>query len=80
MPFSVYDPDDVRLLSAALSDALEVVRKSASAPLTETETAHFTKRLAVNLMRDFDSGEREPAALKEGALRGILFQVSQTTR
>ena len=27
MPFSVYEPDAVRLLSAALSDALEDVRE-----------------------------------------------------
>lgn len=79
MPFSVYEPDAVRLLSAALSDALEDVRESAGGPLTEIETTDFTKRLADNLMRAFDFGERDPAALKRAALRGILYE-SHATR
>jgi hypothetical protein len=56
----------------ALSDALEVVRESAGGALTETETSDFTKRLADNLLTAFDTGERDPAALKRSALRGIL--------
>ena len=69
----VYDSDDLRLLSAALSDALELVQKSAGGPLTETETSDFSERLAANLFRVFDSGERDPAALKRAALKGVLW-------
>jgi len=67
----VYDSDDLRLLSAALSDALGLVQKSAGGPLTETETSDFSKKLAANLMAVFDNGEREPAALMRAALRGV---------
>jgi hypothetical protein len=44
----VYDSDDLRLLSAALSEALGLVQKSADGPLAETETASFSERLAAN--------------------------------
>jgi hypothetical protein len=60
--FSAYDSDDLCLLSAALFEALGLVRKSAGGPLTET--LDFSKRLADNLFSVFDSGEREPAALQ----------------
>jgi len=73
MPFSAYDSDALRLLSAALSEALESVRKSAKRPLTESETAGFSKRLAAQLMEVFDRGERDPAALKRAALQGIYL-------
>ena len=65
--------DDLRLLSAALSDALGLVQKSAGGPLTETETSDFRERLAANLFVVFDSGERDPAALKRAALKGVLW-------
>jgi hypothetical protein len=64
MRHSAYDSADLCLLSAALSEALALVRKSAGGPLTETETSDFSERLASNLFRVFDSGERDPAALK----------------
>jgi hypothetical protein len=64
MRLSAYDSDALRLLSAALSDALGILRKSAGGLLTETETSDSSKRLADNLFRAFDSGERNPAALK----------------
>jgi hypothetical protein len=71
--FSGYHFDDLRLLSAALSSALGIVRNYAGGPLTETETSDFTKRLADNLMKVFDSGERDSAALNRAALKGILW-------
>jgi hypothetical protein len=72
--YSAYDSDDLCLLSAALSEALGLVRKSAGGPLTETETSDFSERLAANLFRVFDSGERDPAALKRAALKGVLWE------
>jgi hypothetical protein len=70
---SAYDSADLCLLSVALSEALALVRKSAGGPLTEFETSDFSERLAAaNLFRAFDSGERDPAALKLAALQGIL--------
>jgi hypothetical protein len=59
------------LLSAALSDALATLGKSQGRALSETETSDFSKKLARNLMAVFDNGEREPAALKRAALRGV---------
>ena len=76
MPFSAYDSHAIRLLSAALSDALEVVRATLGGRLTEDEASDFTKKLAENLLRVFDSGERDPAALKQAALEGIFSPVS----
>ena len=71
-----YDSDDLRLLSAALSAAMGAVRKYAGGPLSETETSNFSTRLARNLMKVFDSGERDPAALERAALRGVLWASS----
>jgi hypothetical protein len=68
-----YDSDDLRLLSAALSAAMGVVRNYAGGPLTPTETSDFNRRLARNLMTFFDSGERDPAALERAALQGVLW-------
>ena len=53
MQFSAYESDDLCLLSAALSEALGLVRKSAGGSLTKTETSDFSERLAVNLFRAF---------------------------
>jgi hypothetical protein len=74
MQFSAYDSDDLRLLSAALSDALDAVRKSAGGPLLETEVSVFTKKLTDNLLKAFDTGERDLAALKRAALQGIVWE------
>jgi hypothetical protein len=68
-----YDSDDLRLLSAALSAAMGIVRNNAGGPLTSTETSDFTTSLARNLMQVFDSGERDPAALERAALQGVLW-------
>ena len=71
MPSSAYD-DAVRLLSFALSDALEMALKSAAGPHTETETLGVVRRLTNNVMEAFDRGEREHSALKRAVLREIL--------
>jgi len=79
MPFSAYDSDALRLLSAALSDALETFRKSKGRALTETETSDLGIKLTANLMAAFDNGEREPAALKRAALRGVYVASDKVT-
>jgi hypothetical protein len=79
MPFSAYDSDALRLLSAALSEALDTLRKLNGRALTETETADFSKKLAANLMAVFDNGEREPAVLTRAALRGVYASSSRVT-
>ena len=71
MPFSAYDSDALRVLSAALSDTLDILRKSAGRPLTETETSDLSRKLAANLMAAFDDGKREPSALRRAALHGV---------
>ena len=71
MPFSAYDSDALRLLSAALSDALDTLRKLNGHALTETETADFSKKLTANLMAVFDNGERDLEVLTRAALRGV---------
>jgi len=62
----------VCLLSYVLSDALGTVRRCAGGQLTEAETSDFNKRLADNLLKAFDSGERNRTDLKLAALQGIL--------
>ncbi len=71
MPFSAYDPEAVRLLSASLRDALEMVGKCSPGALSETETANLSQGIAANLMRAFDHGERDPSALTRAGLDGI---------
>ena len=71
MPFSAYDPEAVRLLSAAVSEALDFVQRAAAKPFTENETTNISKQIAANLMRVFDLGERDPSALKRAALEGL---------
>jgi hypothetical protein len=71
VPFSVYDSDGLRLLSGALSLSLDIVRKCAGGPITASETSDFTKRLTQNLMRIFDSGERNSKVLMLAALVGV---------
>jgi hypothetical protein len=72
VPFSAYDADDIRLLSAALAEALKWLERSIGHLLTEAETANISPRLARNLMNAFDGGERDPAALRDAALKGFL--------
>jgi hypothetical protein len=74
---SAYDSDDLRLLSAAHSEALETIREVAAGPLTPPEISDFSRRLAQNLMSVFDAGERNPAALRRAALKGVLWEPSQ---
>jgi hypothetical protein len=75
MPFSAYDSDALRVLSAALSDTLDTLRKSMGREFTETETSTFSKKLTANLMAAFDDGKREPAALRRAALAGVYVSL-----
>ncbi len=72
MPFSAYDSDALRVLTPALSEALEILNKSAARNLTGAKKAHFRNSVARNLMDAYDSGERDPAALSRAALRGVF--------
>lgn len=64
LPFSAYDPRAVRLLSAALSEALAEFRHACRFPLNATDLADVEQIIALNLMRAYDEGERDPGALK----------------
>ena len=68
MPFSAYDSEAVRRLSCAFADAMDAHRKSAGRPLSANETALLSKRMVDNLMKTYDSGERDPEALKRAAM------------
>ena len=78
MPFSAYDSDAIRLLSAAFTDALEVIRKSAPNALSDGETANLSKQIANNLLTAFDRGERDASALGRAALNGIFAPRTQS--
>jgi hypothetical protein len=69
MPFSAYGRGALRVLSAALAEVIATARKSAGAPLSETETSSFSERITTNLMRAYDRGKRGPEALQLAALR-----------
>ena len=64
--------DTIRLISFALSDALEKVLECMGVPHSQTELLALIKRLTDNLMEAFDLGEREHLALKSAALRGMF--------
>jgi len=72
MDFSAYNSSDVRLLSAAHSEAMGLVRRASGHSLSEVETSAVSTRLVNNLMKTHDSGERDPKALKRAALQGIF--------
>ena len=72
MPFSASNSNGLRLLSAAHSDAMGLVRRASGHSLSEVETSAVSKKLVNNLMITHDSGERDPKALKRAALRGIF--------
>jgi hypothetical protein len=71
VPFSTYNTSDIRVLSAALAEALRIVTSSAARPLTEIETANFSKKVTESLMRTFDLGERDVSALVRAALASV---------
>ncbi len=73
MLFSAYGSNALRVLTAALSEALAILDKSASRDLTGAQKAHFRNSVARNLMDAYDSGERDPTALNRAALRGLFI-------
>jgi hypothetical protein len=73
MPFSCYDNRGLRLLSHAHAEAMERLQKSLNRPGTQREKAGFSRRIAANLAKAYDSGVREPSALLEAALKAVLL-------
>ena len=68
--FDAYDSESLRLLSAALCEAMENVQNAEDRQLTESELAGLSKRMTDILMTAFARGVRDPAALKDAALHG----------
>ena len=62
-------PDAIRSLSVALSDALEMVPKSAAGPRAETENLGSLRRLTDHLMEAFDLGEMRPTRTRQRRIR-----------
>lgn len=75
MPFSVYDPSAVKLLSAVLADVMLIANSSVDPTPSESD---LRKRLADNLMRAFDRGERDPLVLKRVALDGMHLSADKS--
>jgi hypothetical protein len=73
MPFSCYDNRGLRLLCHAHAEAMERLQKSLNRPCTEREKAGFSRRIAANLTKAYDTGVREPSALLEAALHTVLL-------
>jgi hypothetical protein len=72
MPFSAYNSNGVRPLSAAHSEAMGLVQRASGHSLSEIGTSAVSTKLVNNLMKTHDSGERDPKALKRAALEGIF--------
>jgi hypothetical protein len=71
MPFSAYDSKGLHLLSESLSESLAELGRL-TGPVSETQTILLHKTLSDRLMKAYDKGEREPAALKTAALMGFV--------
>ena len=69
MPFSAYDAKALRSLSVAYFGVMEEVK--AKSRLTAAEMTNVSKRASLVLMRVFDQGERDVAALMKAGLSGI---------
>ena len=80
MPFSVYDSHALRLLSEALNDVWPDVERYWPTPLSPAESADIKHKIAQNLTRSYDNGEREPEALRRAALKGVLSLGRQRKR
>jgi len=71
MPFSEYDPDTARFLSALLSEIIDAVERSARFPRTEAEMADISTQIAISLIKGYRRGERDPSTLKRSSLRHV---------
>ena len=76
MPFSAYNSDGLRLLSIALSEALESVNLASARRLSAAETSRISAALERTLKRSHDAGERNPEALKRTALDEIFASLT----
>ena len=72
MQFSPYNSPGLRALSGAYDDAHGYARLILPRVLSEQEDTALGQRLTQNLMDAYDSGERNPRALRHAALRGVL--------
>jgi hypothetical protein len=75
MPHSSYSSGAFRSLSTVHANAMEAVLTSAGGPLTETEKLDFSNRIAENLMKDYNQGERDLGQLMRVALQGIIYRI-----
>lgn len=69
--FSAYDSRGLRLLSGAFDAVLPEFERGCLTPLSLAERADVKQKIASNLMRAYDDGEREPMALNRAALQGL---------
>jgi hypothetical protein len=80
MPPSDYDSYALMLLSEIFIDVLRIVTNSASRPLTQTEEDFFGRIIADNLMKVFELGVRDRAALILAGLEGLPFSTDSDGR
>jgi hypothetical protein len=78
MPFSAYDDKALRLLSTAHIGVMEEVK--AKCRLDEAEMTNANRRTSLILMRVFDEGERDVAALTMAGLNGLSATSEQSLR
>jgi hypothetical protein len=82
MPFSAYNSNGVRLLSAAHSETMGLVRRASGHSLSEVETSAVSTKLVNNLMKTHDSGSailrRSSAPRFKGFSRRLLLAMCMT--
>jgi hypothetical protein len=78
MPFSAYDAKSLRLLSVAHMGVMEEVK--AKSRLSEAEMKSISRQTSLLLMKVFDQGERDVAALTRAGLNGNSAANEQTQR
>jgi hypothetical protein len=72
MAFSAYDSKALRELSSALAESLGDLQRM-SPPFSEERSQTLKRTLTARLMSAYDTGVREPLALKRAALEGFSF-------
>ncbi|SDR64217.1 hypothetical protein SAMN05519103_09533 [Rhizobiales bacterium GAS113] len=66
-----YDPDQVRLLAAALDAAWCELKADDCGPMSEAKKSKLIAALTKNLLAAAGSGQRDPGKLKLLALSGV---------
>ena len=67
MPFRAYDPEGVKILSAALKEAKAEFAQTAPF-LSPTQWEGVSLEMVRRLMKAYDNGERNPDELRKAAL------------